>query len=268
MEFEESRPYSPGDDIRHFDWNALARTGEPFVKHYREERDATLSLALDVSASMAFGTTGRTKASTAAEAAALLAAAAGQAGDRVGLLCFADRALTAVPAARGRAHVGRVIELLFAASQAPGGGTRLATAADSLDSATRRASVVVLLSDFRDDALLTEESSASSALARMARHRDLVAAVLQDPRERELPRVGLLRLADPERPGRSVWLDTGSDRVRRRYRQAAEARRHTLEARLRGAGAEPLWLRTDRDPLQALQGFFQRRAARLHRGAA
>ncbi len=109
LEFDESRPYVPGDDVRSIDWNATARNGEPYVKRFREERDRTLLLALDVSASMRFGSAGRAMAATAAHAAALLAVAAGRAGDRVGLVAFDASVRTALPPARGDAHVWSLI---------------------------------------------------------------------------------------------------------------------------------------------------------------
>jgi uncharacterized protein (DUF58 family) len=124
MEFDESRPYVPGDDVRHFDWNATARTGEPFVKRFREERDQTLILLLDVSASMAFASGGRTKAELAAQASALLAAAAGRVGDRVGLVAFGAGVVRELRPRRGDAHVFALVRSAVEASRNPAGGAR------------------------------------------------------------------------------------------------------------------------------------------------
>ena len=263
MEFEESRPYVPGDDFRSLDWNAMARTGEPFVKHFREERDLTLLLALDVSASMRFGTARRSKAHAATHAAALLAAAAGQAGDQIGLLVFDEAIRRQIPPARGPLHTWRVIQAAATTALTPPSGTRLAVAFEEL-ARSRRRSIAVVLSDFRDPALLASNARASTPaqLVALGRRHDLVAIALYDSREETLPRAGLLRLVDPEQPGRTLLLNSNSRRARARYQRACRARRRSLDRMLRSAGGEPLWLRTDRDPLQTLMHFFRQRAAR------
>jgi len=270
LEFEESRPYAPGDDVRSIDWSATARHGETYVKRFREERDRTLLFALDVSASMRFGTGGRSKADTAAHALALVVAAAGRAGDRVGLVCFDDRVREAIPVARGAAHGWRVVRTAVAAAAAADGATRLGAGLRALRAQTRRRGVVFVLSDFRDAA--SPGAAAAPALretlADLARRHDVVSAVLLDPRELELPRVGPVRLADPEAPGRSFVLDTRSRRKRRRYLSACAQRRRDLAAELRRAGCDVLWLRTDRDPLHALARLLRERAARRRRGMA
>jgi uncharacterized protein (DUF58 family) len=266
LEFEESRPYAPGDDVRHIDWNATARSGRPMLKLFREERDQTLLLLLDVSASMGFGSTGRSKASLAAHAAALLAAAAGRAGDRVALLAFSDRVELELPARRGDAHVWSVVRAAVGAAAGARGATGLAGALGRVEALARHHAVVVVLSDFRDEALLAS-GPARLRLASLARRHDVVAAGVLDPREEELPAGGPLRLVDAERPGRALLIDTGSRRVRARYRAACLARRHALERRLRADGADCLWLRSDRDPLPALARFFRSHAGRVHGGA-
>lgn len=277
MEFDESRPYTPGDDVRALDWNAMARTGEPFVKHFREERDQTLVLALDVSASMRFGTSQRNKGASAAHAAALLAAAAGGAGDRVGLLTFAATVGSEVAPARGTAHTWRVIEeaaiaagqttgeALAASPDEPTGGTFIAPAVDAARASLKRPGVVVLLSDFRDPTLLAADTSvrtAGDALTSLNQRHDIVSIVLYDPREESLPRAGLIRVADPESPGETWLLNSNRARSRSRYRRAWAARAAALERTLRAAGSEVVWLRSDRDPLRTLARFFRARAAR------
>jgi uncharacterized protein (DUF58 family) len=260
VEFEESRPYAPGDDVRHFDWNALARTGSPYVKRFREERDQTVVLALDVSRSMAFASGGRTKAALAAHAAALLAGAAIRAGDRVGLATFAEEMLDELPPERGDARLFPLLRRLARAAAEPAGRTDLGAALAALSSRLRRHAVVVVLSDFRDGDERGDE------LARLARRHEVVAAVVEDPREGELPAVGTLRIADPERGGPPLLLRT-TPALRERYRAAAAARRSALERRLRRDGADVVWLRTDRDPLRALARFFERRPGRSQRVA-
>ncbi len=268
MEFAESRPYVPGDDVRYLDWNAMARTGEPFVKRYREERDQTLWLALDVSASMRFGAEGgvpgAAKGARAAHAAALLAAAAGHAGDRVGLLAFDEGVVAERPAARGAPHVWEVIRTAAVCAGRAAGRTRLAPGLEALRAAGPKA-ICALISDFRDPELLDadgERSPAWSALAATARRHDVVSLVLHDPREESLPRAGLVRLRDPERPGRSLLIHTGRARSRARYRRAWAAWRQAVERALRSAGSEVLLLRSDRDPLPPLMQFFRERASR------
>jgi uncharacterized protein (DUF58 family) len=270
LEFEESRPYAPGDDVRHIDWNATARTGTPFLKRFREERDQTLLLLLDVSASMAFGSAGRTKAALAAHAVALLAAAAGFAGDRVGLVAFADRVELELPVRRGDAHVWSVVRAAVAAAAASRGATALSPALGRVEALAKHRAIVVVLSDFRDEALLADTASPGDArvrLASLARRHDVVAAVVLDPREEELPASGPLRLVDAERPGRPLVIDAGSRAVRERYRAACLVRRGALERRLRADGADLVRLRSDRDPLPALVRFFQAHAGRVHGGA-
>jgi len=267
LEFDESRPYVPGDDVRTIDWNATARHGETFVKRFREERDQSLFFALDVSASMRFGSAGVSKAATAAHGLALLAAAAGHAGDRVGLVAFDEEQRALLPLARGVAHGWRTVATALACAAGASGGTRLAAGLRPLRSQLRRRGVVMLFSDFRDEAA-AGASDAWTDLAELARRHDLVAAIPLDPRELSLPRVGTVRIADPEWPGRTLLLATGSRRARARYAAACAERRRRLAASLRRVGADLVWLRTDRNPLYALGRFFNERAGRRQRVAA
>ena len=274
LEFEESRPYVPGDDIRTLDWNATARAGQPFVKRFREERNQTLLFGLDVSASMRFGTTGHAKAATAVHALALIAAACGRAGDSSGLVSFDSQVRGQVPVGRGMAHTWSLIRLAVSAASASRGTTCLEAGLRALRLQTRQRSIVVLFSDFRDEALLPSRPSSGkrtglrSELTRLARVHDVIAAVPIDPREIELPNVGMIRVEDPERPGTPLLLNTGSRRSRDRYREACEAARGRLESEFRRSGVETLWLRTDRSPLYSLGRFFRERANRRSRAAA
>jgi len=262
IEFDELRPYVAGDDVRSLDWNATARRGEPHVRRFREERDQTLWLLLDVSASMAFGSTGRSKARAAAHAGALLAAAASHAGDRVGLVAFADGVRAALAPARGEAHVWRLVETAVEAAEGCRGATELDAAVRHLHGAGRPRGVAVLLSDLRDPGALPPGARAAGApLVALARRQDLVALVVSDPREERLLAAGRVRMRDPERPGRTAVLATGRHRVRERYAAAAAARRRDVERRVRALGADCAWLRTDRDPLGALVELVRRRGA-------
>jgi uncharacterized protein (DUF58 family) len=265
VEFEESRPYVPGDDVRSIDWNALARTDVPYVKRFREERDQTVLLAVDVSASMGFGSVAASKAAAACHACALVVAAAARAGDRVGLLTFDARVRDEIAPARGSAHVWRVLRALVGTAGASAGGTALGAAVERVRRAAARRAVVFLVSDFRDDAFFEPAPGAPRSpradLVALAAGHDLVALVVHDPREDELPAVGAVRVADPEAPGRVLVLSSRSARARRRYRAACEVRRRALARRLRADGADVLGLRSDRDPLHALARFFARHAA-------
>jgi len=264
LEFEESRPYAPGDDIRAIDWNAFARTGVLYVKHYREERDQTLLLVVDVSASMGFGTAGPSKAALAARSAALLAAAAAAAGDRVGLWTFDQGLVSELPPGRGEAHGLRVLRALVVAGRPGAGTTALGSVLTALRERVHRRAIVFLLSDLRDDALLASDAAGRrtrAALAAVARRHDVVAGWIRDPREAALPAAGTLRLADPEAPGESWLLRSGSRRTRERYALAAEVFERTLVRRLQSDGVELLTLATDADPLRTLGRFFVRRAA-------
>jgi len=263
VEFDESRPYVPGDDPRHFDWAALARRGAPFVKRFREDRDQTLWLLLDVSGSLAFRGRGRPKARVLARSAGLLAAAAHHAGDRVGLLAHADALRARLPARRGAAHVHRLIQRGHALCETPRGGTRLAAPLEALLAERERPSVVVWLSDFRapgwrrpDRGVPPGEDRAR--LLAVARRHDLVCGVIDDPAEEDGPPGGSANLRDPETGARRRWSGRSAARAAERHRFAAG--RGRLLHDLRAAGADVLLLRTDRDPLSAWIRFFERRA--------
>jgi len=275
LDFEESLPYVPGDDVRHFDWNALARTGEPFVKHFREERNRLLLIALDDSASMHFPARTRSKAAQAALCATLLAAAASRVGDRVGFLRFAGDGLTRVEVRRSPGQVWRVAR---AASQAHPGDritlrNSLETGVRALHEQASEGSIVVLLSDYRDPGSLDPLGSPLSgplrqSLRRLAKHHDVVCGVLDDRLERDLPKVGTLHLRDPENPDRVARIATSDGRLRRAVREAHQQRNLGLARQVRACGAEPFWLWTHREALQALLAFFERRAAGQRRAGA
>lgn len=253
MEFSEVREYTPGDEIRSIDWNVTARMGHPFVKLFREERELTVILLVDQSASGAFGTRRRQKSELAAEVGALLALSAVENNDRVGLVLFTDRVEHWVPPAKGRRHVLRVVrEILYHQPRAR--GTRLALALDHLSRTQKRRAVVFLLSDFMD-------SGYDRSLTVASRRHDVVAIRLRDAREEMLPPVGLVALRDLE-SGRSRLVDTSDAGVRRAFAEAAVRReRHFTEA-VRRARVDAVDLWTDRDVVAPLAGFFRKR---MHR---
>lgn len=256
IEFEEVREYQPGDDVRGIDWNVTARVGSPFVKQYVEEREMTVMLLLDRSASLDAATPRRARSRVAAEACALLALAAARSHDRVGLLSFSDRIERYLPPAKGMRHAQRLIAEL-ARTPAAGRGTDLAGALGFLGRVLHRAGIVFVVSDF----LATDFRLPLAALAR--RH-DVVAVTLVDPLDAALPAAGLVQVTDAETGARRL-VDSRDARVRQAYRAHAEMQREALQQTLAAAGVERLTLTTDTSPVQALSRFFHGRRRRLAR---
>ena len=258
MEFDEVRPYTPGDDVRSIDWNVTARTGAPYIKRYVEERELTVMLVVDASASGDFGSVGQFKRELAAELAAVLSFAATTNNDKVGLLIFSDRVELLVPPRKGRRHVLRLVRELLAFKPA-GRGTDIGLALDTVNHILKRTSIVFLLSDFLED-----PETYRKALTIANRRHDVVAFDLQDPLERDIPVAGLLALQDAE-TGRQVWVDT-----RNRDWRAGFARRRVrleeLKARtFRAAGVDCVPIHTGSDYAAALTGYFAMRGKRRSR---
>jgi uncharacterized protein (DUF58 family) len=254
--FEEVREYQPGDDIRAIDWNVTARMGHPFIKRFIEERELTLLLAVDCSGSNQFGTRLQQKREVAAELAAVLAFSAISNNDRVGLVQFTDRVERFVPPRKGTRHVLRLIrDVLF--YQPEHRGTSLREGLDYLNRVLHRRTIVFLLSDFLDDAF-------AQSFKRTGRRHDLIAVRITDPREEELPPVGLLELEDAE-TGARLLLDTGSRQVREAYAVAATARRTALRELCHSAHVDLVEVSTDGGHLDALIRFFRLRERRLKR---
>lgn len=255
MEFEEVREYAPGDEIRSIDWNVTARMGKPFVKRYVEERELTIWFLVDLSASGSFGSRSQLKSETAAEFCALLAFAAIRNNDKVGLVVFTDRVELSIAPSKGRTHVLRLIrELLRFSPQ--GRGTDLGTALEYLGRVTHKRGVVFLVSDFLTPAPLAQEGG--KRLRILARRHDLVAVVVGDARERELPNVGLIELEDAE-TGERVLLDTSSAKVRREYASAARRRLEALRDFFRATGIDQVEVLTGQDYVRDLRTLFRRR---------
>jgi uncharacterized protein (DUF58 family) len=250
VEFAEVREYQPGDDVRTIDWNVTARLGAAYVKRFLEERELTVLFAVDYSASGAFGTRRRSKRTLAVEVCAVLALAAARSNDRVGVACFTDRLERYVPPRKGRRQVLRVISELLAHDPAAR-GTDLAASLQALEPLLRRRSVLFLVSDFLADGW-------RPALGRLARRHDVIAVHLVDPRERELPDVGLLALEDAE-TGAWRWVDTASPRVRERARAAAIRFDRDLAGAVEEAGADLLRLDAGEPYGEPLLAFFRRR---------
>jgi uncharacterized protein (DUF58 family) len=250
VEFSEVREYQPGDDVRAIDWNVTARLGSAYVKRYLEERELTVLFLVDVSASGRFGTRVRTKQALAVEVCAVLALAAARNHDRVGAVWTTDRVERFVPPRRGRRHVLRIINDLLA-FEAEGTATDLAAGFHFVDSILRRRSVLFVVSDF-----LT--TGYQPALERLARRHDVIALQLYDPRERELPDVGLVSLQEPE-TGAWRLVDTSRQETRERFRQRAEEFDRSLQQDIRQNGGDLVRLETGRPYADPLIAFFRRR---------
>jgi uncharacterized protein (DUF58 family) len=253
MEFAEVRHYLPGDDVRTIDWNVTARTGMPHVKRFVEERELTVMLLVDASASTHFGSVKQLKSEMAAEMAALFAFSAITNNDKVGLLIFSDHVELALPPKKGTRHVLRVIREVLSFTPR-GHGTDIAAALEHLNRVTKRRCVTFVISDFLD-------TGARLALKIANRRHDVIAVVLDDPRDLALPDVGLIALQDAE-TGEQILLDTGDSRLRGEFEQRAAAARRERERMLRGIDVDAVVVRTDRPYTEALLRFFRMREHR------
>jgi uncharacterized protein (DUF58 family) len=254
MEFEEVRQYQIGDDVRTIDWNVSARYGEPFVKIFREERELTVMLLVDVSRSQEFGTAGQLKRELVAEVCATLAFSAITNNDKVGLILFSDHIEKFVPAKKGTGHVLRVIrELLY--HKPAGKGTDVAAALEYLNKVTTRRAVVFLVSDFQD--------AGYEHPLRVARRRhDLIPVAVSDRWETQLPNVGMIELADAE-TGDTVLVDTSSRRIRRGYAVEAVMASDARDQMFRRLDVEAIRVTTGQSFVEPLMKFFRAREARI-----
>ncbi len=253
MEFEEVRPYQVGDDIRTIDWNVTARYGEPFVKIFREERELTVLLVVDLSRSQEFGSRDQLKRELVAEIGATLAFSAIKNNDKIGLICFTDHVEKFVPPRKGSGHVLRVIRELLA-FEPQGRGTNIAAALDHVNRILRTRSVLFLISDFQD--------SGYERSVRIAKRRhDVIVVDVIDRREQSLPKAGLVELADNE-TGRRILVDTSSSRWRRAYEQLIERELEGRDRRLRQLKLDCIRVHTGESFVEPLVRFFRTREAR------
>ncbi len=285
IEFDEVRPYVPGDEIRSIDWNVTARMGEPFVKRYVEERQLTLMLMADISASQDFGSGRRSKREAAAELCALLAFSATTNDDKVGLTLFHGGIEQFIPARKGQKHALRVVrEVLSHDSRLeaktlrpkrswfpfgrqrglrnqrltdPRRDTSIAGAVEFLLSVSKRKSVCFVVSDFFDEGYI-------KSLQMAARKHDVIAVLITDPRELELPQVGMLTLRDAE-TGATLVRDTGSARFRQQFAQAARERIDELQRAFRRAKIDFIEIDASGSIVEPLARFFRMRERRRFR---
>ena len=282
LEFDEVRPYIPGDDVRTIDWNVTARTGEPFVKRYVEERQLTLMLMADVSASQDFGSAARSKREATAELCALLAFSATRNDDKVGLTLFHGGIEAYISPRKGHRHALRVVREVLAHGESPSEGdsprtipsrwrgwsrwrrprkarqsTDLAGAMEFVLSVTKRRTICFVVSDFLDEGF-------ERSLVLANQKHDVIAVLVTDPRELELPEVGLVGLRDAE-TGREQLVDTGSRAFRQAVARAGEERVADLERRLRRSGIDFIRVDASRSVVDPLVRFFRMRDRRARR---
>ena len=253
MEFEEVRQYEPGDDVRLIDWNVTARMGQPYIKKFREERELTVILLIDVSSSGQFGTRDRFKNETAAELGALLAFSAIKNNDKVGLIIFTDEIEIFVPPKKGRAHVLRIIrEILY--FKPKGKGTNIAAALEYFNKVIRRKSVVFLVSDFLSEGFTKPLQIANN------KH-DIIAIKVSDPREITFENVGLIELEDAE-TGEVLIIDTGSKEFRKEFAAQSAEDVAGLKKSFRSINLDFINIRTDQSYISPLIQFFKMRGKR------
>ena len=261
MDFDEVREYSPGDEVRTIDWNVTARTGRAFVKKFTEERELTIFLVVDISASGNFGSGAMAKRDLAAEVASVLAFSAIRNSDKVGLILYTDRIERYLPPKKGRQHVLRVVrDILF--HEPLGAGTDTVKTLDVVNHVLHRRAIVFLISDFQSPGdPVRARADLRRAMRQTNRRHDLIAVQIADPRERELPNVGVLALEDAE-TGELVELDTANAAVRKRYNELGLEQARRLVNDFRSEGIDTLELKTDSPYMPALQRFFKTRERR------
>ena len=252
INFEDVREYSPGDEVRTIDWNVTARTGRPFVKKFTEERELTILLMVDVSASGNFGSGAQSKRELSAELASVLAFSAIRNNDKVGLILFSDQVEKYIPPKKGRRHVLRVVrEILFFEPKQK--GTDIANALDFANKVVTRRAVAFLVSDF--------QASEYQQALRMTNKRHDTVAVVVDPRERDMPDVGLLAVEDSE-TGELMEVNTSSPDIRSYFSNSSRNRLDVIRRDLRSSGVDVLELDTGKPYMPALMQFFATREAR------
>jgi uncharacterized protein (DUF58 family) len=250
MSFSEVRNYQFGDDVRNIDWNVTARTGEPHIKIFEEERELTVILIIDVSASSYFGTQANFKSDLATEIAAVLGFSAINNNDKVGVILFSDHVEKYIPPKKGKKHILRIIRELinFEPSQT---GTDIVMALQYFNNVVKKRSITFVMSDFMSRGY-------KSALQIVSKKHDIVGLHLYDATEIELPAVGMLKVQDAE-SGKYYTIDTNSKKVREKYNQTYKERLHYFSDSFIRSGADTISVRTDESYIKALIKFFKKR---------
>jgi uncharacterized protein (DUF58 family) len=253
MEFSEVREYQFGDDIRNIDWNVTARFGHPFIKVFEEERELTVMLMVDLSGSLMFGSVSKTKQRVAAELTAILAFSALKNNDKVGLILFTDKIERFVPPRKGNKHVLRIIREVLS-FQPEGNATNIGSALEYMNGAIKKRSIVFLLSDFMDDGY-------EKILRIVGKKHDLIGVVLDDRRESEIPKMGLIKLTDAE-TNQERWVDTSN----RKVQEALQKRRGEMVGKRKSlfitSRLDSIYVRTGENYITPLVQFFRMRERR------
>jgi len=250
MSFSEVRDYQYGDDVRNIDWNVTARTGDPHVKVFEEEREMTVMLMVDVSESAFFGTQEQFKNELITEISAVLAFSAINNNDKVGILFFSDQIEKFIPPKKGKQHILRIIRELINL-EPKGTGTDIGKALEYLKNLIKKRSICFVLSDF-----LTKGYESPLKIA--ARRHDIIGIHMVDPREEELPNVGLIRAMDAE-SGHVQWIDTAMSSVRKKYNAWYQDNLEYMTKTFLRSGADKVTIRTDEPYVNALMKFFKKR---------
>ncbi len=250
MSFREVREYSAGDDVRFIDWNVSARLSTPFTKVFEEERELTVMLLIDTSASNLFGTIGKRKQELITEMAAVIAFSAIKNNDKIGVIFFSNKMEKYIPPKKGRSHALYIVRELLTMSPAEK-GTDIDVAIKYFNNTTRQKSISFILSDFLD-------SGYGEDLKVIGRKHDVIGIKVYDKMDMQLPDVGLVQMQDAE-SGKIKWVDTGSELVRQNYQQHFFKESETCKKNFRSAGADLLHIRTDNDYVKILQQFFHNR---------
>jgi uncharacterized protein (DUF58 family) len=253
MTFSEVRPYQYGDDIRQIDWNVTARTGDPYIKVFEEEREQTLMLMVDISPSGKFGSIDQRKIDLATEMTAVLAFSAIKNNDKVGLILFSDQIEKVVYPRKGRSHVLRLIREIFY-TQSTGRKTDIRQALQFANRILNRRSIIILVSDF-------QSPDFDKQLRITHKKHDLVNILVRDPLEDELPKLGLIPYVDSE-TGDILWVDTSNEQVLEAFKQRKYVKQNELKLKFRKLGIDTVHVETNKSYIEPLMNFFKRRALR------
>ena len=250
MAFSEVREYQPGDDVRTIDWNVTARFNLPFVKVFEEERELTVMLIIDVSGSKNFGTQNQFKQELVTELAAVLAFSAIQNNDKIGVIFFSDKVEKFIPPKKGKSHILRIIRELIA-FEPENTTTKIAEGLRFFNNVIKKRSVCFVISDFMD-------SGYDAPLKIANKKHDVIAIKINDPREEELPNIGLIQLKDAE-SGQLKWVDTSNPSVRESYQSYSRNRSQHTQQLFKNSGVDTIALQTDQDYIKPLIRFFKKR---------
>lgn len=250
MEFSEVREYQPGDDVRLIDWNVTARMNQPFIKEFKEERELTLMLLVDVSSSGEFGSAGKLKNEISAEIASILAFAAIKNNDKIGLIVFSDKIEHTIPPKKGKAHIWNIIRTILNFTP-EGKGTNLSLPLEYLLNVQKRKATTFLISDFQDDHY-------ESKLKLAKQKHDLVAISITDPREESLPDVGLIQLEDAE-TGETLLVDTHDKEMTQKYCKQVQEKKEKRKTYFQSIGIDTIEIHTDQSLTDPIIRYFKLR---------